>query len=361
MSNNSDKTKKSEKGAGMRVVRLWVLYAATIFIGALFFMYIASVGATAFTELCDTHYYSAYKKDNRGYIAPWYTNGLHIVDEGFINSMDRLEHDTDIPGHVFVIGSSLSAMEYDPVKQHLRNNYGMYMFASGSGSWRTNIILDNLIRTKWEYTDKDIVKLEVSYSTFRNADDETIAESSIEKWGKYHVTEDFQIEENTPLLQPLYDLNVNMIKVQNMWEIISTYFSPTYRNAKIGPANYRNNYFNHEGTAEHIAVTEDKIESVTSQIKDLSSKTNVVIELSPIAPGLRDTESVSEYMKYVDEELKPWLKENKVPCLDYRELFPEKEFIDGAHLSYKASLRYTRRMNQDLNNMIRKIWTKRKK
>lgn len=353
-----DKTKNCTR---TRTLGIGILYAVVVFVGALFWIYLASLGATFFTEVCDTHYYNIYKKDNKGYIAPWYTNGLHIVDEGFINEVSRLNSDEVVPGHVFVIGSSLSAMEYDPVKQHLRNGYPLYMFASGSGSWRTNIILDNLIRSNYSYTKKDIVKLEVSYSTFRNADDETIIESSIDKWGRYSVKEDFGVVENTPLLQPVYDMNVNLMKIQNMWEIVSTYFSPTYRKAQIGPANYRNNYFNHEDTSEHIAVTDDKIELIKSQIINLGSKTNVVIELSPISPELESTPNGQKYTEFVEKELKPWLKENEITCLDYRDQFSEQEFIDGAHLSYKASLRYTRRMNMDLNQMIRRVWSKKRK
>ena len=279
------------------------------------------------------------------------------MDEGFIDSLQEMTSSKNDTGNIIAIGSSLTAMEFDAEKQkeRLRDNYDMYVFASGSGSWRTNIVLDNLIRTEYEYSDKDIVKLEVSYSTFRNADNMTIAESTIEKWGKYRVGEDLSVKKNTSLLAPVYALNVELMRIQNVAEIVGSYLSKKDMSAGIGPANYRNNYFNHESVAENFAVTDERVEMIEAQILQLANDTNVVVEFSPMAPGLKKTDSGREYTNCVKKVLKPFLKKNKIKYLDYRGNYSENEFIDGAHLSYDASIRYTLKLDHDLNKIIDEI------
>ena len=335
-------------------IRNYFGYIAVILLLSNGILFLMGRFAIAFTENCDKHYYDYYKKNYKGYISPWYTNGLHIVDEGFIDSLDSMVSSTNDTGNIIAIGSSLTAMEFDPEKQkeRLKDHYDMYVFASGSGSWRTNIVLDNLIRTEYDYTDKDIVKLEVSYSTFRNADEMTIAESTIEKWGKYHVNDDLSVRKNTWLLSPVYAMNVELMRMQNVSEILTSYFSKKDMDAGVGPANYRNNYFNHESVAETFATTEERIEMIESQILRLANDTNVVVEFSPIAPGLKKTERGREYTNCVKKVLKPFLKKNKIKYLDYRGNYREEEFIDGAHLSYDASIRYTLKLDHDLNKII---------
>ena len=329
-------------------------YMAAIMLMSSVILFLAGRLSILFTEACDKHYYEYYKENYKGYISPWYTNGLHVVDEGFIDSLDSMVSSTNDTGNIIAIGSSLTAMEFDAEKQkeRLRDHYDMYVFASGSGSWRTNIVLDNLIRTEYDYTDKDIVKLEVSYSTFRNADELTIAEATIDKWGKYRVDDDLSVKKNTWLFSPIYAMNVELMRMQNVSEIVTSYFNKQDMDAGVGPANYRNNYFNHESVAESFATTDERIEIIKSQILRLDNDTNVVVEFSPIAPGLKKTDSGREYTKCVKQVLKPFLKKHKIKYLDYRGNYREDEFIDGAHLSYDASIRYTLKLDHDLNKII---------
>ena len=338
-------------------IKNYFRYIAIVILSAFLLIFLAGRLSVAFTEMCDEHYYEYYKENDKGYISPWYVNGLHVVDEGFIDSLQSMVSSTNTTGNIIAIGSSLTAMEFDANKQkeRLRDHYDMYVFSSGAGSWRSNIVLDNLIRSEYKYTDEDIVKLEVSYSTFRNADNITIAESTIEKWGKYHVNENLGIEKNSVLLSPVYALNVDLMRIQNVSEIITSYFNKSEMDAGVGPANYRNNYFNHESVAESFAVTDERIELIESQILQLDNDTNVVVEFSPMAPGLKKTDSGREYTKCVKKVLKPFLKEHKIKYLDYIGNYREEEFIDGAHLSYDASIRYTLKLDHDLNKIIDEI------
>ena len=338
-----------------KYIHKYLFLLALIFIIACLWVILASEAASSVTEIFDKHYYRAYKEENKGYIAPWYTNGLHIVDEGFINELERLREDRDGTGHVLAIGSSLCATEFDPLKQKLLGNYDLMVFASGSGSWRTNYIMDKLIRQEYSYRDKDIVKIEVSYSTFRNADNKTILESVLDKWGKYSVTEDLDVKRNSMLFSSIYWLNVQFLKIQNVLELLMSYISPLDRMAQIGPGNYRNNFFNHEATAANFSITPERRKVVEEELMRISEDTNVIAEFSPIPEGLRETESGKAYMEYIDDSLIPLLEEKGIAYFDYRNSFSEKDFIDGAHLSYTASLRYTKRLDSDLNRVIRFI------
>ena len=335
----------------------YIKMTAVVIIMAVFWIFLASRGAVAITELCDDHYYEIFRTGAKGYIAPWYTNGLHVVDEGFISELDRLTSDKNKSGNIIAIGSSLTALEFDPVKQkeRLRDSYDMYIFVSGGGSWKTNIILDNLIRKNYKYTKKDIVKVEVSYSTFHHAAGTTIAESAIDKWGKYSVGKSFDIKENNKLLSPLYALNVDLMKIQNVWELLLSYCSVDERRANMGPGNYRNNFFNHEGVAKSFAVTDDKVTRIESQLLQLANDTNVVVEFSPMAPGLKATDNGKEYNKFIKKHMKPFCKKHGIKYLDYRGKYPEEAFVDGAHLSYDASIRYTLKLDHDLNSIIDEI------
>ena len=335
----------------------YIKYVVLLIVLAAVWLVLAARASVAFTEMCDNHYYEIFKSGAKGYIAPWYTNGLHVVDEGFISELDRLTSDKNKSGNVIAIGSSLTALEFDPVKQkeRLRDSYDMYLFVSGGGSWKTNIILDNLIRKNYKYTDKDIVKVEVSYSTFRHAFGTTIAESAIDKWGKYSVGKSLDIKEENKLLTPVYDMNVNLMRIQNVWELMLSYCSPDERRAGIGPGNYRNNYFNHESVAESFSITDEKVSRIETQLLQLANDTNVVVEFSPMAPGLKATESGKEYNLFIKKHMKPFCKKHGIKYLDYRGRYPEEDFVDGAHLSYDASIRYTLKLDHDLNILIDKI------
>ena len=321
-------------------------------------IFIAGKGAMLFTDYTDAHYWQLYKENARGYISPWYNKGLHIVDEGFIEELSRIEKsdsESTNTHNVIAIGSSLSAKEYDPEQIRLADGYDIYIFAAGGGSWRSNIVLDNLVRSVHPYTKSDIVKLEVSYSTFRDGEDKTTPEKVIGKWKAFCVADDLSVKRSPGAFGIIYNTSADLMRTDNVLGLVNSYFSADDRAAEIGPGNYRNNYFDYQNVSESISVNAASAEKIEKQILGLDKDTHVIAELSPIPPGLQETKNGSEYMEYVDKELIPWLDENGIRYIDYRRDFDNSDFADGAHLNYKAAKIYTKKLIVNLNYIIGRI------
>jgi hypothetical protein len=313
-----------------------------------FFVFLAGKGAEFFTEKANDYYMPYYQSGVRGFSSPWYKNGLHIVDEGFINELAILkEHENNI----ITIGSSLSiiSLRTDCIK--LDKDYQYVMLTCGNGSWRSDRILDSLVRNSEGYDKDDIVKFEVSFSTFRDME-RSITESTLDKWGEYSAKKILQVKKNTMLEAPIYRLNIELLKIQNVWELGQSYLEQISVEEPKGIGNFKNNYFNYQSVADTCNINEEMIRSVENEILAISKDTNLVVELSYIPDGLTKTEFGEEFMNYIEEQLIPYLEAYHIPYFDYRNDFTEEEYADGVHLSYDASKKYTEQLNKDLNAMI---------
>lgn len=132
---------------------------------ALFLLYMGGKGAIAVTDAANEYYLSYYKQGVEGFVSPWYRDGLHIVDEEFIDELDQLkEHKNNI----ITIGSSMSVIPLREEEIDLADDYRYLFLVCGNGSWRSDQIMDNLVRHADGYDASDIVKFEVSFSTFRD-------------------------------------------------------------------------------------------------------------------------------------------------------------------------------------------------
>ena len=123
----------------------------------------------------------------------------------------------------------------------------------------------------------------------------------------------------------------------------------------IIPGNFRNNYFNYDTVASNCSMDEDMKEHVMALIKRIDSEHELVVELSPLPPGLAETDYGKQFNEYVEGELLPKLSEMDIKVLDYREDYENEEFCDGVHLGYDAGVRYTKKLTEDLNGVIANV------
>lgn len=326
----------------------YAIVLGLIVLASSFFVFLAGKGAELITEKANDYYMPYYQSGEKGFSSPWYRNGLHIVDEGFINELTILkEHENNI----ITIGSSLSVISLRTDCINLDKDYQYVMLACGNGSWRSDRVLDSLAQSSKGYSKDDIVKFEVSFSTFRDME-KSITESTLDKWGEYSVNDNLQVKKNTVLITPVYNLNLELLKIQNAWELGQSYLDQISVKEPKGIGNFKNNYFNYETVANSCNMDQEMIQSVENQILGLSKDANLVVELSYIPEGLTKTEFGKEFMEYIDEQLIPYLDVNQIPYFDYRDDFTEEEYADGVHLSYEASKKYTEQLNEDLNALI---------
>lgn len=312
------------------IVGIIILFVAVVFIR------LAAVISVAITNKANEKYMPMYINEERGYSSPWYKNGLHIVDEGFIDEIAKLKR-TDKA--VVALGSSMSRIPFNEDNAALADGYNYIFLVCGNGCYRSDRIFINLLNEE-DLIDKDkIFKYEISFSTFRNTD-MTIAESSIDKWGRYSVGDDLSVEKSTMLKAPLYELNKDLLRIQNVGEL---YFTEN---------NFCNNYFNYEAVADSCNMEDYMKASVKDDLLFLSDKAKCVVELSPLPEGLLNTEYGKKLNTYIDDELIPFLDGEQIPYVDYRFDYDDSEFADGVHLSYNAGVSYTKKLNDDLNKII---------
>lgn len=300
------------------------------------------------TNSLNDKYMTNYINGDSGFISPWYEDGLHIVDELFIEELDKIQPTKN----VFVIGSSVSSISIDKNLLTPANDYTYRFFVCGNGCYRSDIILDNLIRQNHEYTKDDIVKYELSFSTFRSTN-KTITESVIDKWGAYKVNDDtLSVSKNTPILQPIYSVNKELITIQNSWELFDSWRQQRKDPQPKAVGNFKNYYFNYDTIASLCYMDDNMKDAVEAQLLDLNDKTTLVVELAPTPKGLQDTDYGKQLNEYIDERLVPLLYENNISYIDLRNQFEDSEFGDGIHLGYNARIENSKIINDEINEII---------
>lgn len=307
--------------------------------------------AIAYTNGQNEKYLPLYKNGERGISSPWYRNGLHIVDEGFVEELKVIRENESIVS----LGSSLSVISFSQEAVSAEGDKKYSFLVCGNGSLRSDEILYALAKKEQAIGNDDIVKLEVSYSTFRDSDT-SITETTVDKWGKYSIDEDsLVIKENSPVLAPVYELNLMLLKIQNMWELLSDTVDQSYKKSRgalgydsVVPGNYRNNYFNYELLNDDIDMSEENQARLKALIENISDNNRLIIEISPLNPVLSQKENGQKFCEYVDNILIPYLEEKGIDYIDFRDSFLEEEFADGVHLGYDAGIRYTKELEEKL-------------
>ncbi len=291
-----------------------------------------------------------YKDEMRGVSSPWYLNGFHIVDEGFVDELYEMKNwEKDVVN----IGSSLSVISFQPTITQLKDGYEYRFLVCGNGCWKSDEQLYNIYKASGAEGKDDIVKLEVSFSTFRDMD-VSITETVIAKWRRFRVNGDNSVTKTSPLLIPVSHLNLQLIRIQNVWELGSDCITQWKSGTEdiIIPGNFRNNYFNYDTVASNCHMTKDMQKHVEALIDRIDSEHTLVVELSPLPRGLAQTEYGQQLNDYIDNDLIPALKEKGIRYFDYRTDYEDDEFCDGVHLGYDAGVRYTRKLTAELDSVI---------
>lgn len=300
------------------------------------------------TNSLNEKYMTNFINGDEGFSSPWYEDGLHIVDELFIEELDKINQDKNI----FVLGSSVSSISVDKNLLTPDDDYSYRFMVCGNGCYRSTIILDNLIRENHEYTKNDIVKYEVSFSTFRSTN-KTITESVIDKWGAYKVDDEtLSVRKNSGLLKPLYEINENLIIIQNSWELFDSWREQRRDPQPKAVGNFKNYYFNYDTIASLCYMDDEMKDKVEAQLLDLNDKTTLVVELAPTPAGLQNTDYGKMLNEYIDERLIPLLEENNIAYYDIRNQFDDSEYGDGIHLGYEAKIENSKIINEEINKII---------
>lgn len=321
----------------------------TILIFAVVLIFCLGRIAEIITEKTDSYYLGYFKNEEPGFSSPWYEKGLHRVDEAFVYGLNKSDKNT-----VYAIGSSFTSNNINDETVDL-NDYDIAFMVCGNGNYKSNKILFNLLESESLIKPDDIVKYEVSYSTFRDVSN-TITESVLNKWGKYSVDDELHVTKNSSIFAPVYNINIELIKIQNLWELLVSFWEQNNHPSRYpdpkGYANYKNNYFNYDAVADSCYICEVFEEQVISDISEINGKCNTIIELSPIPQGLIETEFGTEVNRYIDEDLIPYLEKNNIKYIDLRFDYDDSDFADGVHLSYKSTIEYTKKLNDYLNFVI---------
>ena len=347
---------------------------------AVLFIVLAGQASVYLTDQLNEKYMPLYMENATGVSSPWYDDGFHIVDGRFIREMSRLENDDK---SVISIGSSVCVIPFHDEIVKNGNGFSYRFMTCGNGCYKSDRILYQLLSEENLINDEDIVKLEISFSTFRDASI-TITETMLDKWGKYHVVyEDgssdkvLGVKRSPGIMMPFYFLNTHLIRIQSIWDLAMDYKDQlkegshgtglTERAAEFGvdtngqyddmiiPGNYRNNYYNPDAVADTLDITDDMKEETEQLITEINRDHHLIVEISPMPPNLDKTEFGQKYREYVDKRLIPFLNENGIGYVDYRDDYLQNEYADGVHLGYDAGIRYTNRIMEDINEYAGKI------
>ncbi|MCR5773873.1 MAG: hypothetical protein K6G42_02190 [Lachnospiraceae bacterium] len=287
--------------------------------------------------------------------APWYKNGLHIVDESFIDELDAIK---DTEKSLVTIGSSLSVIPFDPSVAGTPGGYEYHFLVCGNGCWKSDRELYGLYKAS-AAGDSDVILLEMSFSTFRDMET-TITRTIVDKWGAYKITEDEETVRASGLLSPLYRINRCLISIENLWELGFDVFTQTVEKMQTGsdrpvvPGNFRNDYFNYDFVAESCNMTDDMKADLQSLIETINSEHQLIVWIAPIPEGLAATDYGRQYTEYVENEFIPMLNEKGIPYTDHMHDYKDSDFCDGVHLGYEAGKELTEKLSSDISEILEK-------
>ena len=317
---------------------------------AVLLLAVLSKGSSALLEAMNVKYMAQYRAGERGISSPWYEDGYHIVDEGFMRELELIgENDNNI----ISLGSSMSVIPFS--RQEAEGDPHSYRFlVCGNGCWRSDIQLYNMYCASGFAHEGDIIKLEVSFSTFRPME-LSITRSVTDKWGAYIIDDEDNVRPAAAPLAPVYALNRSLIRLQNVFELEEDARGQVWDNFVKGtdrpvvPGNFRNDYFNYQAVADSCGMDEDMKQKMEQLIDRIASEHVLVVELSPLPGGLADTAYGRQLEDYIETELIPLLYKKGIRVLDYRRDFADEDFCDGVHPGYEAGIRYTRKLLADMN------------
>jgi len=292
--------------------------------------------------------------------SPWYDEGYHIVDESILAELPAMKKRDK---NIVSIGSSLSVISFNRDEAQLPDGYEYSMLVCGNGSWKSDRQLYNLAVADDAIGSDDIIKLEMSYSTFRDAYT-TITKTTVDKWGRYGIDDeepenDETVTANPAVFGPIYFLNKEMVRIQDVWELGRDAAQQAYyglRGIDVGhrfiPGNFWNNYFAYDAVAATCNMKDEYKSYMTDTMELIRKDHTLIVELSPLPAGLAQTDYGKELTEYYEEELIPYLESEGITYFDYRDDFDDSEFADGVHLGYSAGVKYTRQLNKDISAFI---------
>jgi len=327
----------------------YIMITVLLVLLSFFFLLGISQLAICVTDSLNEKYLTAFKEKVPDVSAPWYENGYHIVDEGFVEQLDKIDEDHK---NVVVIGSSMSLISFKKDEVQLPEGYDIAFLVCGNGSLKSNGQLYDMYRLR-KGNDQDVIKLEISFSSFRYAGT-TITESVIDKWGRYKVTEEGHVTENSPLLAPVYYINKQLLRIQNMWELGCSAYEQLMAKSEddIVPGNFRNYYHDYEQVVDNLMLYDDKKKAVTDCIDMISGERRLIVEFTPMPPSLAATDNGKAFCEYLDKELIPYLEEHNISYFDNRFLYSDEHFCDGLHMDYETGREYTRCESEALTAFI---------
>ncbi len=337
------------------LIKYTAIILAVLAMGVVFLLLMSGVSVSVLDSL-NSKYSAMYREGERGVSSPWYRDGYHIVDESFIDELSALK----APGRSIIsLGSSLSVISFMRSAAKSPEGYDYRFLVCGNGCYKSDRQLYELYKVAAGGEKDDVIKLEVSYSTFRDMDT-TITQTVVDKWGAYEIDSLGTVHEKTPLLLPVYELNKSLIKIQNLFELEEDLREQWYKglrgdgDGKLIPGNFRNNYFNYETVAASCHMDEAMQAELLSLVEEISAEHRLIVELSPLPPSLAATDYGRRFTAYVEGELVPQLEDREIDVLDYRDDYGDGDFCDGVHLGYEGAAAYTEKLSADMDRLLAK-------
>ncbi len=330
-----------------------VIPAVISVISVLLLLFAGGISAGILDRLNDK-YMPLYMAGERGVSSPWYKDGFHIVDEAFI---DELKEIKAYDKNVISIGSSLSVISFRQDTADADSDYSYRFLTCGNGCYKSDKQMYNLYKAYGAEHPDDIIKLEVSWSTFRDME-RTITQAAVKKWRRFDILEDDSVVAMGWPFTAVSHVNEALIKIQNVLELVQDYLDKSRTAEENGqpviPGNFVNNYFNYDTVAGNCNMTTEMQNELTALIDTISNEHILTVEISPIPEGLAKTGYGRKFCGYIDEILIPGLEEKGISYYDYRYDFRDEDFIDGVHLGYEPGAKYTKMVMDDLKEFSSK-------
>jgi hypothetical protein len=99
----------------------------------------------------------------------------------------------------------------------------------------------------------------------------------------------------------------------------------------------------------------DTTEEFKKFLEDLKSQTNVAVVNLYIPSWHRNNPVEAQYEEWLHSDLAPFLKERKIPLLDFSQEIPDWEYGDSAHLFKRGREIYTRLFNGQILNILNSV------
>lgn len=304
---------------------------------------------------------------------PLIEHGLPGEQNVIFNQIDELSFEKN----VILIGGSTT--RWGVLRNCcLPNNWTLYNFGMGFDKVYSDKVMINYINNyaNHKLNKNDVVIFHINFWHFSEEPPKSdYTRKVIENYGIYQIDDSGKITGQMTDLKKM--LLLNKVRINYFYLTFPIYMAQSIRQPftpspdglkkSSNNLNLNNSGPDEETLKKYKKLWIERIQNTTypnnssaefeELIRQLNSQTNVVVVNLYTPSWVHNYSKEQEYEQWLENNLTPFLKTEKIPYLDFSSTIPDSDYRDSNHLLMRGRERYTTLFNNEIDKILSNITT----